>query len=632
MSQIHRWGQRSGAGQQRLQWFSFSEDQRYLNGSMRHTDNLYYPLDTDHVRDGQWQEGVSEALAEYGYAYFNQIHHTVQKTQRLELEQHSGEEDNLQPSPHSFRPLPQCCEVKETHQNELGALQEGTSRKKIHGINRDGNLTADEEEHAHGLGVELLLATSEVKRSFSRGDRVVCQWRQPTRLDHPRIDLAAWHPARVTEVHKDHHYVDVVFESGACERLSRVHVKHLHLAPHPNSIKPIPHEGEDIPTVALSSKSCRELAHIAKKNEAVQRTWNQIMPITEELKRLRGLCIKHSRRPEWQGTFPAVSCNMTRRLTTKRKKRIKLRNTQTKEQLQSPLPQERNVCDLQENTLNQSIHLGRQRTTPIATIVESSSGRGGNISSTVHSAQMVLIASVMAYEKCVSAVHDCIERGRTAYHEAHTYSEQHKAFEEVTANLGFYQPARAGYNDWRGQPVIGLQNATVDAIEAVGKWVEARCADAQGGGGGSHGTMRFFWKGQHFLLCIIDQTEHIFSRAPELGEWYGPGFPIHRNPFCLSYNLDERPCTPRNIMVRSFVNGEYTTTISPTLLMEREREETALKAITDRQEEAPSWWPARGMDKQHFQRIRSAERILLLEEQSINAKGQEPTLCMTVPR
>ncbi|CAM9231116.1 unnamed protein product, partial [Discosporangium mesarthrocarpum] len=465
-------------------------------------------------------------------------------------------------------------------------------------------------------------ASCQARKCFKKGDRVECRWRQPTRLDHPRVDPVVWHPATVKRTHKDG-CVDVVFESGGCEKLSWVLPEHVRFAPRPAPAGSTPAGGEDI-TIARPSTSLRELAHITNTVHALRNNWKDSLPMSEELERLRGLCRRKqaARQPEWQSTFPAIQFEASKRLSL----------GQWKQGPRSRNPAQRR-CTWQWHKANDStpgqgvrrrnmlqLHPVDNQERPEVNAEEYSGihEREGEDprSSDIDQAQADLIRKVMAYERCLRSVKDCLSRGLVAYRTSHTYSEQQRAFEETTANLGFFQPARAGYSDWHGHDVVGLQNATLDAIEAVGMWAQARASAVRDVGEGGR-VLPFLWEGKNFLVGIIDQMDSFFKGAPELQRWYGPGFPLKRNPFCMAYNLDERPATPRSAMVRSYIHGECVMAISPSLLHDREKEEEALKAITDRQRGAPSWWPGKGMDEKHFQRIRAAEKVVLREEQVV---------------
>lgn len=64
------------------------------------------------------------------------------------------------------------------------------------------------------------------------------------------------------------------------------------------------------------------------------------------------------------------------------------------------------------------------------------------------------------------------------------------------------------------------------------------------------------WEGTPLVSTILGQTEKLIGSVPELKEWYGPGFPMRQNPFCLAYPIGDRPRTPCNDSVRAYVNGE----------------------------------------------------------------------------
>ncbi|CAM9750510.1 unnamed protein product, partial [Scytosiphon promiscuus] len=502
------------------------------------------------------------------------------------------------------------------------------------------------ERQSHGLRLEVKRAMEVATATLREGDRVESRWRRPTRLDKPRIDPGAWHPGRVVQSHKDGGRVDVVFEDGDGERLSGIPAKYVRRAPSPSSLRrclistsgkendataapaersnsngPLPSTSIPVAVELLSSASRRELAHIVCANRSLRRTWEDPVPIDQEMARLRMLGEEKMRgRPEWKGSFPVISFQATKKLP---------RLVRARSRASSSLS-----------------HAMTEGTTVQATVGWSETRQGGDSSTRSTSlstaallqAQSRLVAAAVAYDRCVAGARDCLDRGATAFRQARTYSEQQKAFEESTAVLGPSQPARAGYTDWRGRPVAGLQNATLDLVEAMDGWAtewraaredDAGLVDKEGAGkvakDGAVAVVAvaappFLWEGSPLVSTIIGHSAKLLAGAPALGEWYGPGFPIERNPFFLAYPVDDRAATPRNALVRAWVNGEVVTTVSPMLLEEREKEEKALKSIADKQASAPSWWPStRGASGRsaHEERIRRAEKIIAREESQV---------------
>ncbi|CAM9902304.1 unnamed protein product [Ectocarpus fasciculatus] len=201
------------------------------------------------------------------------------------------------------------------------------------------------EQQSQGLQLEMKRAMKVATTTFREGDRVESRWRRPTRLDKAKIDPGAWHPGRVVQSHKDGGRVDVVFEDGDGERLSGISTKHVRLAPSPSSLErpPLASSGRDdddvtpiagvsgsrnscdrrssscaptsAPTELVCSASRRELAHIASATKSLRCTWEDPMPISQEMARLRMLGERKMRgRPTWRGSFPLVDFSATKRL------------------------------------------------------------------------------------------------------------------------------------------------------------------------------------------------------------------------------------------------------------------------------------------------------------------------------
>lgn len=375
------------------------------------------------------------------------------------------------------------------------------------------------------------------------------------------------------------------------------------------------------------------------------------MPIGQELARLRMMGEEKMRdRPEWRGSFPLVNFQATKRLSlgasgmargrtgagrvaaaavrAHRRPRNQAQDTsrgriRARSRTTAAAPSSSSLVTARTDTAVQAKRgedrrekNGGQRS-DTGTFVSSHAstvGMRGSIimtkkgaaplsssasllplsSAALGKAQSKLVTAAMAYDRCVAGAKDCLHRGATTFRAARTYSEQQKAFEESTATLGPAQPARAGYTDWRGSSVVGLQNATIDVVEAMDawavEWAAAReddehevehavgMSNSNGGSGGSNNSIviegeeevqkvgvaaavpatapPFLWEGTPLVSTIIGHSAKLVAGAPELREWYGPGFPIERNPFFLAYPVDDRPVTPRNALVRAWVNGE----------------------------------------------------------------------------
>lgn len=506
------------------------------------------------------------------------------------------------------------------------------------------------EQQSRGLQLEVARATCEASTTFKEGDRVESRWRRPTRLDKARLDPNAWHTGLVVQSHKDGARVDVVFEDGDRERLSRIPAKYVRLAPLASTLRRplLGSASSDGDMAAAGSKSLnsssstptemsieslcpssrRELAHIASANTSLRRTWEDPVTIGEELARLRMLGEEKMRaRPEWQGTFPLLDFQAAKRLSlgaggtdtvarkaaaaaaaAARDRRRERRQAQNpprgvtraggqKPAAASLLTKPRRVTAKAEREDEGYLQPDFTRTLAGNDTIATRSGSSSSTSPPLFplsspalvESQARLVAAAVAYDRCVAGARDCLDRGAAAFRVARTYSEQQKAFEQSTAALGPAQPGRAGYTDWRGSAVVGLQNATLDVVEAVDSWAaewvaarESRTGDRQdggldreGGGGnnradegeeevGKDGVVAapavtappFLWEGSPLVSTIIGHSAKLLAGAPELKEWYGPGFPIERNPFFLAYPVDDRPVTPRNALVRAWVNGE----------------------------------------------------------------------------
>lgn len=632
--------------------------------------DLYYPVDEEASRQGRWQEHAEEALEECGYAYFLPVttagdvdgggredevvvgafsgHDNDEETSSAEnrepKENMSHSSTTTTSSPGKKRPRPGRQRLK-TPKGESRRVDLRSRRKAKAAAAVERGIV---EQQSHGLQLEFKRALRVASTTFREGDRVESRWRRPTRLDKPRLDPDAWHPGLVVQSSKNSGRVDVVFEDGDGERLSGIPAKYVRLAPSASSLQQFslaspgvigegtataanreafdePAPAARAPTMPIDSlcpASCRELAQIASANSSLRRTWEDPVPIGQELTRLNMLGEEKMRcRPEWRGSFPAVDFQATKRLsigatgTGAGAERTAARNhrrarRQAHEILRGNIGSRTRgsaaaaaalsrTGRVQDEREEKHCARGTQDCAPAlikndsATVRRKSSAAPtahGGTASSLFEAQAKLVAAAMAYDKCVAGVRDCLDRGAAAFRTASTYSEQQKAFEESTAALGPAQPARAGYTDWRGCAVVGLQNATLDVVEAMDTWATeweaAREGDTEAGqagggvgrknGGRNGGALDgeeevgkdgevapatakappFLWEGSPLVSTIVGHSAKLVAGAPELREWYGPGFPIERNPFFLAYSVDDRPATPRSALVRALVNGE----------------------------------------------------------------------------
>lgn len=625
--------------------------------------DLYYPVDELASRQGRWQQQAEEALEECGYAYFlpsggdnvgDDVGDDVDNNgSGIVQAEGSGREDNefsASPGLAGREQRPRAGQRRPATSKTVSRSAGLKSRRKAMAaeVAARGIL----EKQSHGLKLEIKRATHVASTTFKVGDRVESRWRRPTRLDKPRLDPSAWHVGLVVQSHKDGARVDVVFEDGEGERLSGIPAKYVRLAPFVLALRqPLVSSaaaGGDMaaagrktlgsscaptpmPIESLCPASRRELAHIASANTSLRRTWENPVPIDQELDRLQMLGEEKMRsRPEWQGSFPLLDFQAAKRLSLgagtagagmrqpaavtaaardRRRERCQgpapsrgVSRTQTRKSAEASLLAKRRMTTAQAERKDEGYRPAQPDFSPSLAANDAISIRRGSFSSSSSSSpspasspalvasQAELVAAAMAYDRCVAGARDCLDRGAAAFRMAHTYSEQQKAFEESTAVLGPAQPGRAGYTDWRGSAVVGLQNATLDVVEAMESWAEEWAAareskagarqdgglDREESGGGKNRAVDrekgvewdgvvavapvtappFLWEGSPLVSTIIGQSAKLLAGAPELKEWYGPGFPIERNPFFLAYPIDSRPVTPRNALVRAWVDGE----------------------------------------------------------------------------
>ena len=650
--------------------------------------DLYYPVDEEASRQGRWQEQAEEALEECGYAYFlppttagsvdgDGVHGAVVAAfsgnnngsgELSSAENTEPKEDTSLSSttttttPGEKRPRPGQLRPT-TSRNESRRSDMRSRRRAIAAAAAERGIA---EQQSHGLHLELKRALRVASTTFREGDRVESRWRRPTRLDKPRLDPDAWHPGRVVQSSKNSGRVDVVFEDGDGERLSGIPSKYVRLAPSPSSLEGLALASPEVieegtpaavataaagrenfdgsahtrtltmPIDSLCPASRRELAHLACANNSLRRTWEDPVPMSQELARLKMLGEEKMRsRPEWRGSFPVVDFQATKRLSigahrmgagarrtaaaamarNRRRERRQAHEipgrtvrSRTRESAAAALLTKQRAVEVREDREDKNLMQGKQDcTSALVEIDAAATTRNSSTTATVHGgtapsllvlslsqaalveSQAKLVAAAVAYDRCVAGVRECLDRGAAAFRTASTYSDQQKAFEESTAALGPAQPARAGYTDWRGRAVVGLQNSTLDVVEAMDSWAAeweaAREGDTEAGQAGGVGwksgarndggfdgeeevgkdgavpaaTVKappFLWEGSPLVSTIVDHSASIVAGAPELKEWYGPGFPIERNPFFLAYSVDDRPVTPRSALVRALVNGE----------------------------------------------------------------------------
>lgn len=579
--------------------------------------DLYFPVESKASREGRWQEFAAEALEECGYAYFLPAEELPGDKQRRKDSNANGSDaaanhgnpDDYSHSTSNDRGT-ECrinASLPGNRQSRItslvstkGSKPRASWRSRISAGSTPETVVACKAalkrqviEQSNGLHLELRRAVRAARTTFKKGERVESRWRRPSRLDKPRVDPRAWHPGRVTAV-ENNGKLTILFEDGEGERLSGIPTKHVRLAPESIPRSPLMSDRrstsgtEPKPSnLKLGAKSLRELAHIASTIESLRTSWEYPLTINQELTRLRRLLEESiSCRPAWRGSFPDVSFQKIKRAPIggeatpatcggpqhrrQHARHIGRRKTTRSSRTTGVVPGSHNplVVTLSAGRPphdDYEMHVKTSLLLPSPSRLESA--RMTSVSPALAKAQSDLVAAALAYESCVSTVKECLERGVFSFHAARTYSEQQRAFDETTANLGPSLKARAGYTDWRGSDIIGLQNATLDVVEALDTWTTEQASsadkpvaemDERGSGPdtGKVNTCPFLWEGSPLVSNVIGYSATLFENALELKEWYGQGFPVARNPFFLAYPIDERPVTPRSALVGANVNGE----------------------------------------------------------------------------
>lgn len=545
--------------------------------------DLSYPVDDEAVREGRWQQHVVDALERYGYTYFTPSHSDpamngaqncgnaepcVESAEQAISGGQGGENSGGNKRSTSLGlespPARTCSGVP------LRVQKRGPIASKLRGGNPlVRRKTAQETmEQSRGLLREMRQATHTARTSLEVGDLVETCCRRANKLQRPRVDANTWHPGRLVTVHRDS-TVDVVFQDGDRERLNRVSHRHVRLAPECPGDRvgpPLGTEGLRVQSQeGLSAASRRELVHIASATNTIRRSWRSPVTMAKELARLRGLREERASKPpvafETRTRAPLEGSSIPAR-RPRRAGQANHDTTPPKSRQPQPLmlsdPRQRREGF--EKPGRQEVARGHEQQGRRCH-TEEAEGTPDSLAA----AQSRLVSSAIEYERCVAAVRDCIAHGVASFREARTHSEQQEAFKETTAALGPAQPARAGYTDWRGRPVRGLQSATLEVAEAMEAWAEewARHRGREDGGSRdqlskgkrAHEAPPFLWEGGPLVLRIVNHTEELVGATPELKEWYGPGFPVRDNPFCMAYPITDRPPTPRDAMVQTHFNG-----------------------------------------------------------------------------
>lgn len=95
---------------------------------------------------------------------------------------------------------------------------------------------------------------------------------------------------------------------------------------------------------------------------------------------------------------------------------------------------------------------------------------------TLAQAQARVVSAVIEYDGYLDEIKRITKSTVQAYRAARLHSQRQDSFDQLTAMLGPYLPARGGFTDWRGRDVKGMQSVTVRLVEAVVAWRKARLA------------------------------------------------------------------------------------------------------------------------------------------------------------
>eukprot|EP00953_Heterococcus_sp_UTEX-ZZ885_P007107 4325-Heterococcus_DN1.PRE.5 len=605
------------------QWLIVTEQALLKEAHIRlppHSDELYYALDAAAVQQGTWLHDTQQLLNRDGYESFTgmkpaAVHNSVIDSESIAAAASDGISNNS---------ISRTNAAANVQQSAIAAAA-----------------IAQDDEQYSGLKTELHDAKQRAKCQFSAGEHVECRWRRLAgRLSHATIDSTNWHRAVVTAVRKGG-TVDVRFCQPLWpDELERsVAVQHVRKAPetvgeltvHSSNSTAVDAVGNNNSSHKHDASSLRESAHISGTSNAIQSSWTEAITMNRELKRLKQIKQRTAKaRPQFITTFdPTVS--FSEGATTMDRSSLKSRRhttdsgiLTTQRILAVKATAHTAAASDRNSTVVQSI---ADSTTSTAATDNTANIQQQQLqqqcADTRAAAEAQAVTAIIAYEDCLTAVKKCLSTSLSAHPAAKTYTAQAAVLEELRVRLGFGHIARTNNssnssttssNDsvsaWRSQHITGLHTATLAAVEAVALLQELSVKEGS--------VLRpFFWAGKPFLLSVPQQLNFLRSaHAAPIRMFYGKDFPTLRNPFCMSYGLDTRPCTPRKSRVKSIVNGEICMTVNAALEQQRLREVAAVTAVQIKQcKQIPPWWPCYGLEEKQFVRVRQAEAVLLREEQ-----------------
>jgi hypothetical protein len=605
------------------QWLIVTEQALLKEAHIRlppHSDELYYALDAAAVQQGTWLQDTQQLLNRDGYESFTgmkpaAVHNSINDSGSIAAAASDGISNNS------------SSRTKAAANVQQSAIAAAA--------------IAQIDEQYSGLKTELHDAKQRAKSQFSVGEHVECRWRRLAgRLSHATIDTAKWHKAVVTAVRKGG-TVDVRFcePMWADESERSVAVQHVRKAPEAitstirSNCSATAAENTHSCSLKHDASSLRELAHISGTSNAIQSSWTEAITMNSELKRLKQIKQRTAKaRPEFVTTFdPTVSVSEAA-ATSVEKSSLKTRRHTTDSGIVTTQRTRAIKATAHTSTATDSdISVTAADVSRLTTAADTSDTtqqqqqqqQQQQYADDRAAAEARAVTAIMAYEDCLSAVEKCLSTSLSALPSAKTYTAQAAVLEELRVRLGLGHIARtnnsnnnnrSGSSDstsaWRSQHITGLHTATLAAVEAVALLQELSVKEGS--------VLRpFFWAGKPFLLSVPQQLNFLSSaHAVPIRMFYGKDFPTLRNPFCMCYGLDTRPCTPRKSRVKSIVNGEICMTVNAALEQQRLREVAAVTAVQIKQcKQIPPWWPCYGLEEKQFVRVRQAEAVLLREEQ-----------------
>jgi len=361
----------------------------------------------------------------------------------------------------------------------------------------------------------------------------------------------------------------------------------------------------------------------------LKKRWEATCSMDDEMNRLKIVKKEENRRRPWDGSIPAVEHSAAKRkpighnpkssskiitgpspLAIAAKERAAVRIQERQNRNKKPISQlKKAIMDSEKNSNKYRFEAAETQS---------------NLKRALDQAQANVVSKIIEYESYSADLRRTLEGAIAAYRKARVVAARQTSFDKLTAMLGTPREARMGYNDWRGQFIKGIVLITVELIESVGIWREASLA-GQGklrsrnefGELVDHGPpMPFTWNGKNILLQIPSGLNFL-SRCDELVRWFGNDFTFHRNPFMLAVPLDDRPVTPMKATRTVMIDGVEVEKAIPSLQKEAEEQRLYFEHCEKIYADGGKWWPSEGgkaMDDSLTRRVRSAEKVLVLEE------------------